>query len=101
MVEKLIPRAAAHNVQLVVLLSSVSFQLCKGFRIALCKAAIGAAEIVADAEKPPAGRRIKGGLHALGSEKFRRVGNVVAHGVSADPIPFSNEIICHTLAHSL
>ena len=53
MVEKLIPRAAAHNVQLVVLLSSVSFQLCKGFRIALCKAAVGTAEIVADAENPP------------------------------------------------
>ena len=39
MVEKLIFRTAAHDVQLVVLLSSVSLQLCKGFRIALCKAA--------------------------------------------------------------
>ena len=63
------------------MLSSVSLQLCKGFRIALCKAAIGAAEIVADADELSAGRRVKGGLHTLGSQKFRGVG--VDEGITA------------------
>ena len=74
MVEKLIFRAAAHDVQLFIGTLRVSFQLRKGFRVALRKAAVGTAEIVADADELSAGRRVKGGLHALGSEKFRRVG---------------------------
>ena len=81
MVQKLVFCTATHDVEPVVLLSCVGFQFCKSFGIALRKTAIGTAEIVADADELSVGRRVKGGLHTLGSQKFRGVG--VDEGIAA------------------
>ena len=107
MVEKLIFRAAAHNVELVVLHSSVSLQLRKGFHIALRKAAVGTAKIVADADELPAGRPIKGGFHALGSQKFRGDGIdkgiagafLEAFTISAKPSPLQSSFCSSFTSH--